>query len=124
MNLRITTCSLAVSAAFAIIPFSASAAPTIAFTAPAVGGALKGNVQGPPNCIVQGSDIDHVMFYLNGAWTNTDGNLSNGLGCWIDTTKYRDGDYTLKAVAYNARGETATATRAIKIQNAAPTPTP
>src|SRR5687768_10924295 len=127
MQLRTTTCSLAVSAAFAaFIPFNAAAAPTIAFTAPAVGGVLKGNVQGPPNCIVEGADVARVMFYINDVWTNTDGNLTNGLGCWIDTTKYKDGAYTLKAVAYNAAGQTATATRAITIQNtvAAPAPAP
>jgi hypothetical protein len=92
-------------------------APTVSFTAPASGGALSGNVQGPPNCIVTGSNIARVMFYINGVWTNTDGNLDNGLGCWIDTTKYRDGAYTLKAVAYNSAGQTATATRDIVIRN-------
>jgi hypothetical protein len=91
--------------------------PTIAFTAPAEGGTLSGNVQGPPNCVVQGSSIARVMFYLNDAWTNTDGNLDNGLGCWIDTTKYANGTYTVKAVAYDSSGRTATTTRSIKIQN-------
>ena len=94
-----------------------SGAPTISFTAPAVGGTLSGNVQGPPNCVVTGSNIARVMFYLNDTWTNTDGNLDNGLGCWIDTTKYQDGSYTVKAVAYNSAGQTATATRAIQIKN-------
>ncbi len=94
-------------------------APTVSFSAPAPGGPLSGNVQGPPNCIVTGSNIARVMFYINGVWTNTDGNLDNGLGCWIDTTKYRDGPYTLKAVAYNSAGQTASATRDIVIQNGA-----
>jgi hypothetical protein len=89
----------------------------VAFTAPAPGGPLSGDVKGPPNCIVTGSNIARVMFYLNGVWTNTDGNLDNGLGCWIDTTKYKDGPYTLKAVAYNSAGQTATATRDIVIKN-------
>src|SRR5688572_11195391 len=92
-------------------------APTVSFTAPAPGGPLSGNVQGPPNCIVSGSNISRVMFYINGVWTNTDGNLDNGLGCWIDTTKYQDGPYTLKAVAYNSAGQTASATRDIVIDN-------
>jgi hypothetical protein len=98
-------------------PPPTSGAPTISFTAPAVGGTLSGNVQGPPNCVVTGSNIARVMFYLNDTWTNTDGNLSNGLGCWIDTTKFKDGSYTVKAVAYNSAGQTATATRAIQIKN-------
>jgi hypothetical protein len=96
---------------------TATTGPTIAFTAPAEGGTLSGNVQGPPNCVVTGSNIARVMFYLNDAWTNTDGNLDNGLGCWMDTTKYANGTYTVKAVAYDSAGRTATATRSIKIQN-------
>ena len=93
--------------------------PTVQFTAPAEGGALGGNVQGPPNCVVTGANIARVMFYLNDVWTNTDGNLDNGLGCWIDTTKYKDGPYTVKAVAYDSAGRTATATRSVVIQNGA-----
>jgi hypothetical protein len=106
-------------AAAVAMTFSAGAyaAPTISFTAPLEGGTLSGNVQGPPNCIVTGSNLTKVMFYLNGVLTNTDGNLSNGLGCWIDTTKYPNGSYTVKAVGYDAAGATATASRSIKIQN-------
>src|SRR5690606_512252 len=100
-----------------LIPQAVVAAPTVAFTAPAEGGTLSGNVQGPPHCIVTGTNIRRVMFYINGQWTNTDGNLSNGLGCWIDTTKYRDGSYTLTAVAYDSAGATATARRSIVIRN-------
>lgn len=101
-----------------------SGLPTVAWQMPAEGGALKGDVQGPPNCVVSGSNIARVMFYINGVWTNTDGNLDNGLGCWIDTTKYKDGAYTLKAVAYNAAGQTASAERSIVIQNTTSTTTP
>src|SRR5687768_17173434 len=64
------------------------------------------------------------MFYINDVWTNTDGNLTNGLGCWIDTTKYKDGAYTLKAVAYNAAGQTTTVTHPVTIQNGTTSPTP
>ncbi len=109
--------SALLAAALSALSFAAEAKPTIAWQAPSAGGTLTGNVQGPPSCVVTGSDIDRVMFYINGVWTNTDGNLTNGLGCWIDTTKYADGAYTLKAVAYNARGQTATASRNIVIQN-------
>ncbi|MGQ0544804.1 MAG: Ig-like domain-containing protein, partial [Betaproteobacteria bacterium] len=35
---------------------SAASGPTVQFTAPAEGGALSGNVQGPPNCVVTGSN--------------------------------------------------------------------
>jgi hypothetical protein len=96
--------------------------PTVYFTAPAEGGALSGNVQGPPHCVVGGSNIVRVMFYLNGVWTNTDGNPDNGLGCWIDTTRYPNGSYTVTAVAYNQQGQSATAARGIVIQNASSPP--
>ena len=106
------------AAAFIALPFAAEAAkPTIAWQAPSIGGTLTGNVQGPPNCVVDGTNIARVMFYINGVWTNTDGNLTNGLGCWIDTTQYADGPYTLKAVAYSAQGQSATASRDIVIKN-------
>jgi hypothetical protein len=100
-----------------LLPLAAAARPTIAWQSPAAGGTLTGNVQGPPLCVVTGSDIERVMFYINGTWTNTDGNLSNGLGCWIDTTKYKDGAYRLEAVAYNAKGQTARASRDIVVSN-------
>lgn len=105
------------AAVAALFSLPAAAKPTITWQAPAPGGTLSGNVQGPPHCVVTGTDIARVMFYINDVWTNTDGNLSNGLGCWIDTTKYADGSYTLKAVAYNSKGQTATATRNIVINN-------
>ena len=101
-----------------------STLPSIAFTAPAAGVPLKGNVQGPPNCTVTGTNIARIMFYINDVWTNTDGNPDNGWGCWIDTTKYKDGAYTVKAVAYNAAGQTTTVTHPVTIQNGTTTTTP
>src|SRR3954471_7182283 len=112
--MKVAKIAAAVAMAFSA---GAYAAPTISFTAPLEGGTLSGNVQGPPNCIVTGNNLVKVMFYLNGVLTNTDGNLSNGLGCWIDTTKYPNGSYTVKAVGYDAAGATVTASRGIKIQN-------
>jgi hypothetical protein len=94
--------------------------PTVAFTAPAEGGTLSGNVQGPPHCVVEGSNIVRVEFYLDGVWTNTDGNTANGLGCWIDTVKHANGAHTVKAVAYNSAGQSASAARSIVIDNPAP----
>ena len=107
-----------------VVTQSSKKAPTIAFTAPAEGGTLTGNIQGPPHCVVTGTNIVRVMFYLDGVWTNTDGNPDNGLGCWMDTTRYPNGSYTVTAVAYNQQGQTATAARGIVIENAAPPPPP
>src|SRR3954464_2097090 len=94
-----------------------SGAPTRPIQMPAEGGTLSGIVQGAPKCIVTGTNLVKVSFYLNGVLTNTDGNLTNGLGCWMDTTKYANGTYTVKAVGYNAAGATVTVSRGIVIQN-------
>src|SRR4051812_12792389 len=118
--MKVAKIAAAVAMAFSA---GAYAAPTISFQAPLEGGTLSGNVQGPPNCIVTGTNLVRVMFYLNGVLTNTDGNLSNGLGCWIDTTKYLNGSYTVKAVGYDAAGATATPTRTIRIHHRPPSST-
>lgn len=118
MQHRLALWSGLLAAALALLaPASARAAPTVQFIVPIEGGALWGNVQGPPNCIVTGSNISKVMFYLDGKWTNTDGKASNGFGCWLDTTKWADGSYTLKAVAYDSSGASTSTTRAVTIRN-------
>lgn len=104
-------------------PTSGGTAPTLAWQAPADGGTLSGNVQGPPNCIVTGTNLTKVEFYVNGTLTNTDGNLSNGLGCWVDTTKYANGTYAVKAIGYNSAGATVTVSRNIVFQNGTSTST-
>src|SRR2546421_618916 len=118
--MKVAKIAAAVAMAFSA---GAYAAPTISFTAPLEGGTLSGNVQGPPNCIVTGTNLAKVSFYLNGVLTNTDGNLTNGLGCWMETTKYANGTYTVKAVGYNAAGATATVSRSIVIDNSGGTTT-
>jgi hypothetical protein len=108
------------AAAFSLFSTMTAAGPTVQWKAPAEGGKMSGDIKGPPHCEVTGTSVARVMFYINGAWTNTDGNLSNGLGCWIDTTRYANGTYRLRAVAYDAAGATATAERNVVIENAAP----
>ena len=96
----------------------ASTAPSLVFQAPAAGGTLKsGVIQGPPECTVTGTNLARVMFYLNGAWLNTDGNAANGFGCWLDTRNFADGAYTLKAVAYNAAGQSTSVDHPVVIKN-------
>jgi len=129
--------TLVVAAALAALPLSAGAfslngllsskglgGPTVRWLTPAEGGKLGGDVKGPPLCEVEGTRIVRVMFYVNDVWTNTDGNLENGLGCWVDTTKYANGTYRFKAVAYDQQGRTATAERSVVIENAAAAPAP
>ena len=91
---------------------------------PVEGRALWGKLSGAPNCIVNGSNIRRVQFYLNNQWINTDSDGSNGFGCAVNLWNYADGAYTLKAVAYDSSGRTATATRAFLIQNAGSPPVP
>jgi hypothetical protein len=102
---------------------TSSSAPTLAWQSPAEGGTLTGVVQGPPNCVVTGTNLTKVEFYVNGTLTNTDGNLTNGLGCWVDTTKYANGTYAVKAIGYNAAGATVTASRNVVFQNGTTTST-
>jgi len=102
---------------------TSSSAPTLAWQSPAEGGTLTGVVQGPPNCVVTGTNLTKVEFYVNGTLTNTDGNLTNGLGCWVDTTKYANGTYAVKAIGYNAAGATVTASRNVVFQNGTSTST-
>jgi hypothetical protein len=102
---------------------TSSSAPTLAWQSPAEGGTLTGVVQGPPNCVVTGTNLTKVEFYVNGTLTNTDGNLTNGLGCWVDTTKYANGTYAVKAIGYNSAGATVTASRNIVFQNGTTTST-
>jgi hypothetical protein len=93
-------------------------APTLSFQSPAPGGTLKsGVIQGPPDCTVTGSNLARVMFYLDGTWLNTDGNAANGFGCWLDTRNFADGAYTLKAVAYNAAGQSTSVDHPVVIKN-------
>src|SRR5688572_25990700 len=69
---------------------------SLSFTAPASGATLKGTAN---PCAVNGlSTTKYVRFYVDSTWLNTD--TSNPWACNIDTTKFKDGAHTLKAVAW------------------------
>jgi hypothetical protein len=136
MHRRLTLSSLILGAAIGATPLgagafslgstinaaSSGASPTVQWKSPVEGGRMSGDIKGPPHCEVTGTNIVRVMFYINGAWTNTDGTLDNGLGCWLDTRKYANGSYRLRAVAYDAAGRTATTERNVLISNTTAAP--
>jgi len=124
-------CALAVASAFCA--GSVIAAPTVSWTEPNAGATLSGQIN-IADCKVNGTRIDRVRFHLvNSSGTSTflmeDGN--SGYNCYFDSTKFPDGSYTLRAVAYDNKDATATANRSVTLKNgttsggtATPAPTP
>ena len=95
---------------------------SLSFTSPASGATLKGTSN---PCAVNGlSTTKYVRFYVDSTWLNTD--TSNPWACNIDTTKFKDGAHTLKAVAWqtNDTGPSNTVTIPIVIANSGTTPPP
>ncbi len=125
MNLRIATCSLAISATFAgVLPLNASAAPTVAFVRPTNGATISGNLYQSSACEVRGSNITRVRFYLNSTSLNTE--EDGPWNCNLDTRKFANGSYTLRAVAYDTAGVSRSTQIGVRIQNgttSTPTPT-
>jgi hypothetical protein len=106
------------AAAFAclgMISFAAGAAPTVWFTAPSDGQTISGNLYQSSACEVTGSNINQVVFYLNTTQLNTENYVP--WNCNLDTTKFADGTHTLRAVAYDSAGASASTQISVKIQN-------
>jgi len=102
-----------------------STAPTVQIAAPTSGATIKsGTIAGAPDCYVTGSNIAKVVFFVDGVQTNYDMNGSNGWGCYFDSTKLATGSHSLKAVAYNAAGQSVTTTGSFSVQNGSTTPPP
>ena len=66
-----------------------------------------------------GSDIRRVVFspFLSGATTALNTETSAPWQCNLNSRNFADGNYTLRAVAYDSSNRSATATRAITIKN-------
>jgi hypothetical protein len=110
--------------AFALIsaaPFVAQAAPTVSFKKPDAGATISQKINQSSACEVSGSNIDRVKFYLDSTLLNTEENAP--WQCNIDPSKFQNKTYTLKAVAYDSAGKTATATRSVTLQNGTTPPT-
>jgi hypothetical protein len=125
MKLQTTPIALAaialIAAAPAVIPSTAQAAPTVSFSAPAAGATISQ----PTACEATGERIKRVVFAIKpndaGSWTTLNTDQDAPWRCNIDPTRFANGDYWLRAVAYDSDtgGASDTATRAIKISKSA-----
>jgi hypothetical protein len=100
-------------------PPAVDAAPQVSITSPANGATLSGAVTLSANA-TDDKGISKVMFYVNSANVATD--TSSPYSASVNTAGYGDGNYTLKAVAYDTAGQTTEATVAVTFSNAAPPP--
>jgi hypothetical protein len=108
-------------------------APTVAWKAPAAGSTLGGKLQGAA-CEVSASDdrgVAKVVFKLDGSTLNTESDAP--WNCTLDTTKVANGTHTITATAYDAAGNSSSASRSFVVSNGAvqaatppsePTPAP
>src|SRR5688572_24712531 len=117
--------ALATFALFATAPFAAHAV-TVSFQQPTVNEVL-GNVSYLNNgqCQVSGTDIRRVVFSITsqatGITTALNTELNSPWNCTLNTKSFADGNYTLRAVAYDAANRTASASRDIVIRKSTST---
>jgi hypothetical protein len=106
-------------------PTPTNTAPSVSFTAPAVGATLSGQVNST-TCAVNATDdkaVTKVDFYLGS--TLVTAKTAAPWQCAFDTTKFANGTQTLMARATDAEGLSSTSQRDVNISNVAtPTPTP
>jgi hypothetical protein len=92
--------------------------PTVAFSAPAAGAFVRGNVQ-LSGTASDNQTIARVAFYEGQTLIGTDTTAPYSVN-W-DTTGVSDGSHMLYIVAYDAAGNTAQVARTFTVDNAAPT---
>src|SRR5918992_4370847 len=121
MNLQKTPIALA----FALIgaaPFVAQAAPTVSFKKPDAGAIISQPISQSSACEVTGTNIKRVVFSVVSSTGSTTALNTEGSAPWncnIDPRNFPSGQYTLRAVAYDATsgGASASATRSVTLQN-------
>jgi len=105
-------------------PPADTTAPTVSWTKPAADATVSGFMweaanSGPSGvCEVSASDnvgVSKVIFHLDGALLHQEN--AAPYNCKFDTTTVDDGSHTLKAVAYDAAGTTATSSRTVNVDN-------
>src|SRR5688572_28218312 len=100
---------------------AAQAAPTnVTFKQPTASEVISGNIYQNANCEVTGTNIRRVVFSVvssSGSVTALNTETGGPWNCNIDTRRFTDGNYTLRAVAYDAANTSTTATRAVTIRN-------
>ena len=120
MKFTKTPIALAAITVLAGAPLAAEAV-TVSFRAPSSGSVLSNvNWSQSSACEVSGTNIRNVQFYL----INSSGNriaLNNdwytAFRCNLVSTNYPNGNYTLRAVAYDSAGNQASSSRSITIKN-------
>ncbi|HZM33729.1 MAG TPA: heparin lyase I family protein [Burkholderiales bacterium] len=112
MKRRLVTAALC-----AALSIAAHAAPNgLKFKAPGAGATISGNLYQSSECELTGSgNIRRVSFFLDSTQLNTDN--SAPWNCDIDTRKFADGTHTLRAVAYDSRGASASTQISVNIKN-------
>jgi Bacterial Ig domain len=97
-------------------------APTVGWITPGSGATVRGKISGAA-CEVSASDdrgVDRVVMKVDGTTLNTESDAP--WNCSFDSTKVSDGSHTLSATAYDAAGNTRTASVSINVANAAQQP--
>ena len=98
--------------------------PSVAFSAPANGAKVSGQVGGS-DCEATADDdiaVERVDFYVDGNPLNTERYAA--WNCILDTTKLSDGRHDLKAVARDTGGNATSATIQVDVANASVDSTP
>src|SRR5438067_10947907 len=122
MKLNKTPIAVAVLAACGAMPLAANAAPTVSWTTPSNGAVLRGNVADAACAVQTSSDTQRVTFWADSWQINND--YSAPFNCNFPTTQLSDGPYKLRAVAYDAAGNSTEADISININNNGGTVTP
>ena len=120
MQFHKTPIALAALAVCGSLPLSAQAAPSVSWVTPADGAVLKGTISGS-GCSVNTSGATRVSFYATNWQINND--YGAPFTCNFDTTRLRDGAYTLRADAFDSSGNKTSRSINITIANNSTTPT-
>jgi hypothetical protein len=113
-------------AALALVSTAQAAPSNVTFKQPTASEVISGNIYQNANCEVTGTNIRRVVFSVvssSGSVTALNTETGGPWNCNIDTRRFSDGNYTLRAVAYDAANTSTTATRAVTIRNNTTTPT-
>ena len=100
-------------------------APTVSWKTPTAGATVKGTIRGSACEALAGDNrgVSRVVMKVDGTTLNTES--SAPWNCSFDSTRVGDGSHTLSATAYDAAGNSRTASVSINVANApAPAPGP
>ncbi len=99
-----------------------TAAPTVSWKAPTAGATVSGRLQGSACEALAGDNrgVARVVMKVDGTTLNTESDAP--WNCGFDSTKVSNGSHTLSATAYDAAGNSRTASVAIAVANRVATP--